>query len=167
MHSTVPSQNIELLKSLLGKRIITVKRQLYRYDIYNEDYQQIANGPVEFTFDDNTVIHFITKPSIDSVGIVSGVMPRFGDKFREADVTDSAFWAERITQKIMQVAFLKEFSSSTGHPNEFGVEFSFNNGKTVVIELLEEETYPNMTKVGEQSRRGPCITQLVGWLDKG
>lgn len=147
MKNTLPSQNLELLKSFLGKKIATVKRQLFKGDMDFDEYEQSADGPVEFRFHDNTLVHFIAETELFSIGVIAGNMPRYGDSYVLHDVSDNPFWQDRVNQEICQVVVMKASGWSDDYPSEFGVEFLFKNGKQVQIEYLDEENYPDMIKV--------------------
>ena len=159
---TYPSYNAELLKLLLGKKIVSVKRQLFTDDKFEDDYEQDADGPIELTFDDKIVIHFIAETEITSVGIVSGSMPKYRDSYEMADVTGNSFWQERVGQEIKQISYLKAISGSESYPYEFGVELLFRNGKKVLFEYLDDEEHLDMIRVADQYRgEDPYITQLI------
>ncbi len=57
MQYKLPSKNIELLKSLIGQKIIKVSRQLFKNDMNCENYEQLADGSVELVFDNNRREH--------------------------------------------------------------------------------------------------------------
>lgn len=161
MNCILPSQNIDLLKTLLGKKITSVKRQIFKDDMDMEAYQQNADGPIEFRLDDNTMVHFISETETFSIGVVSGEMPRYGNSYLLVDVSDSPFWHDRIRQEISQIVYLKSSEWSEDYPSEFGVEIVFANGKKILIEYLDEENYPDMMRVADQYVGKPCIVQRV------
>ncbi len=162
MTSTLPSKNMEILKSLLGKKIVSVKRQFFKEDMDLDEYQQNADGPIEFRFDDNTVVHFFAETEIFSVGIIAKVMSHYGNSYEQIDVSNNSFWSSRINQMISKVTLLKASDWSEDYPSEFGVEILFNNGKKVLIEYLDEEEYPDMIKLSDHYSGQHCITQCFG-----
>ena len=161
MNNTLPSQNLRLLKSLLGKRIISVKRQLFKGDMDLPDYEQNADGSVEFTTNDGLAIHFVADTEAYSVGIASGEMPLYGDSYELVDVSSNSFWDERVDQEITQVTLLKSTDWSDDYPCEFGIKISFANEKEVLIEYKDEEDHPDMIKVAGNYTGRPCVIQQV------
>jgi len=161
MINTLPSQNLSLLKILLGKKITSVKRQLFKNDMDLSDFEQNADGPVEFIVDDNSAIHFVAETERFSIGIVSGEMLRYGDSYVLTDVSNNSFWDDRIGQKITRLTLLKASDWSEDYPSEFGIIISFNNGKNVLIEYIDDEEHPDMIKVASNYTGRPCITNLI------
>lgn len=161
MSNTIPSQNMSLFMALLGKRITSVKRQLFKYDMDLPEYEQNADGPIQFITDDGSIVHFIADTETFSIGIASGEMPRYGDSYELKDVSSNSFWGGRIGQDIKQIILLKSKDWSEDYPCEFGVEISFANGTKVLIEYIDEEDYPDMIKVADHYTDQPCIVQQV------
>lgn len=161
MISTLPSNNLSLLRSLLSKRIISVKRQLFKGDIDLTDYEQNADGPIEFIMSDSSAIHFIANTDTFSIGVATGKMPLYGDSYELAGVSNNSFWNDRIGREIKQLALLKSSDWSEDYPSEFGVEISFINGKKVLIEYKDEGDCLDMIKVADNYTGQPCIIQPV------
>lgn len=161
MSNTLPSQNMSLLTMLSGKRIISVKRQLFKHDMDLTEYEQNADGPIQFIIDDGSIVHFIADTETFSIGIVSGEMPRYGDSYELRDVSNNSFWGSRLGQEIEQIALLKSKGWSKDYPCEFGIEISFSNREKALIEYLDEEDYPDMIKVADHYTGQPCIVQLA------
>ena len=161
MNNTRPLQSLMLLKNLFGKEIISVKRQLFKGDMDLPDYEQNADGPIEFTTSDNLAIHFVADTEDYSVGIATGEMPLYGDSYELVDVSSNYFWSERVGQKITQVTLLKSTDCSNDYPCEFGIEISFANGKKVLIEYKDEEDNPDMIKVAESYTGRSCVMQQI------
>lgn len=159
MTNTLPSKNSNLLKSLLGKRIVSVKRQIFKDDMDLNDWQQNADGPIEFQFDNDMVIHFIVKTELDSIGVIVGKMPRYGDSYLPIDVSNNSFWFARVGHEIIRLTLLKSPEWSGDYPSEFGVEVLFSNGKKALVEYLNELDHPDMVRVSEGYSGLPCITQ--------
>ncbi len=161
MRNTLPSQNSSLLKNLLGKKITSVRRQLFKNDMDLADYEQNADGPVQFIVNDNSTLHFVADTEQFSIGVVSGEMPRYGDSYELTDVSDNVFWGERIGEKIIQLTLLRSSDWSEDYPSEFGLEILFKNGKSVLIEYKDEEDFPDMIRVADHCTEQRCITQIV------
>ena len=161
MNCSIPSRNPELLKKLLGKKIVSVKRQLFEGDMDLFDFEQSADGPIELTINDVSKIHFFAKTEAASVGVASGGMNHYGDSYEQRDVSNNTFWAERLGQEIKQILLLKTTDSSEECPGEFGVELFFSSGVGVLIEYRDEENYPDMIRVSESYSGQPCIVWKV------
>lgn len=161
MRETLPSQNIELLRSFLGKKIVSVKRQLFKDDMYLEEYEQNADGPIELSFNDGTVAHFVAKIETYSVGVLAGGMPRYGSSYAQFDVSNNIFWRDRVDQQIRQVAILRASDWSEDYPSEFGIDILFENGSTVLIECLDEQECPDMIKVAEKYTGWPYASWIT------
>ncbi|MDP1696380.1 MAG: hypothetical protein Q8L45_01110 [Xanthomonadaceae bacterium] len=161
MNNTLPSQNMSIFTTLLGKRITSVKRQLFKHDMDLPGYEQNADGPIQFIINDGSIVHFIADTETFSIGIVSGEMPRFGSSYELRDVSNNSFWSGKVGQEIKQIALLKSKDWSKDYPCEFGIELSFSYGETALIEYLDEEDYPDMIKVADHYTGQPCIVQLV------
>ena len=161
MINTLPSKNLNLLRNLLKKTIVSVKRQLFKGDMDLTDYEQNADGPVEFIISDSSAIHFVADTERFSIGVVSGEMPVYGDSYKLADTSNNSFWNERIGQEIKKLTLFKSFDHSEDYPSEFGVEISFVNRKKVLIEYKDEDDYPDMIKVVDNYTGQPCVTQPV------
>lgn len=162
MNNTFPSKNFELLKNLLGKKVVSVKRQLFKNDMDLIDFEQNADGPIELTINDDSVIHFIAVTESFSVGVVRGEMQRYGDSYELKDLTGNIFWSDRIGQEITRLRLFKSSDYSDDYPSEFGIEISFSNGEKVLIEYKDEEDYPDMIIVADHYSGQPCIKQLIG-----
>ena len=161
MDNTLPSQNSGLLKNLLGKKVVSIKRQLFQSDMDLADFEQNADGPVELTISDNSVIHFIADTEVFSIGVVPGEMPRYGDSYNLKDLSGNIFWVDRVGQEITQLMLFKSSDYSDDYPSEFGIEISFVNGKKVLIEYKDEEDYPDMIRVADHYSDQPCINELI------
>ena len=150
-----------LLKKLLGKRIISVKRQLFQDDMGFADCEQDADGPVEFAMSDGSIMHFIWDAETFSIGVAPGKMPLYECGYVLQNVTDNIFWRDRVSQEIKKLTLLKYSDFSDNYPSEFGIEVSFANNKKVLIEYKDEENYPDMIRVVDHYSGQACIKQLV------
>ncbi|WP_420195237.1 hypothetical protein [Marinobacter sp. GH_1] len=161
MNNSIPSQNLGLLENLIGKKIISVQRQLFKSDMDLSEFEQKGDGPVEFTISDGSRVHFFSNTEAFSVGIASGAMSRYGDSYEQRDVSKNSFWAERLGQEVKQILLLKAMDSTDEFPGEFGVELFFSNGTGALIEYRDEENYPDMIQVSEKHTGGPCVVRKI------
>ena len=161
MGNTLPSQNLTLLKSLLGKEIVKVKRQLFDNDLDLEDYEQNADGPIEITTNDGLVMHFIADTERCSIGVVPGEMPRYGDSYSQRDVSTNSFWGDRIGKKISQVILCQHSDFSEYIPSEYGVEISLINGQLARFEYINEIDNPDTIRVTDQHIGQHCRTIIA------
>jgi len=161
MINTLPSQNLTMLGNLLGRKILSVKRQLFKDDRDLGGFEENADGPVEFIVDDNSVFHLIAETEVFSVGVVSGQMPLYGSSYKQVDVSNDSFWKVRIGQTINQLTIYKASDWSEDYPSEFGVEIMFENGKKALIEYVGNEENLDMVRVVEGYEGLPCITKSM------
>jgi len=161
MTSRLPLHNSAILKSLLGKKIVSVKRQLFQGDMDLPEYEQNADGPVELKFSDGAVMHFIADTEKISIGIVLGEMPIYGDSYVFQDLSTNVFWLGRIDQEITKFTLFKSSDYSYEYPSEFGIEISFSDGKRALIEYKDEEDYPDMVVVADHYSGKACIKQSI------
>ena len=161
MDNTLPSQNSKLLKNLLGKKVVLVKRQLFKSDMDLADFEQNADGPVELTISDDSVLHFVADTEGFSIGVVPGEMPHYGDSYNLRNLSGNVFWGDRVDQEITQLTLFKSSDYSDDYPSEFGLEISFINGKKVLIEYKDEEDYPDMIRVVDHYSGRSCINELI------
>ena len=161
LNNSLPSQNLDCLRSLIGKKIVSVRRQIFKDDMDLPEFEQKGDGPVELVTSDGSTLHFISQTETLSVGIVSGAMSRYGDSYEQRDVSNNSFWVDRLGEKVKQVLLLKAKSSTDQYPEEFGVELVFSNGKKVVIEYRDEEDHPDMIQVSANYTGRPCVVQKI------
>ncbi len=161
MIGTLPSKNLSLLKSLLGKKITSVKRQLLKGDMVLSDFEQNADGPVQFLVNNDTTLHFIAETEMFSIGVVFGEIPRYGECYAQLDVSNNTFWCDRVGQKMTQLTLLKASDWSENYPSEFGIEILFNNGKRVFLEYIDDEKHPDMIRVANDYTGKPCINEFI------
>ncbi len=155
MINILPSQNLNLLKSFIGKRIVSVQRQLFKDDLDLDDWEQSADGPIELTIEDDSSLHFFAKTEMFSMGLAAGKMPQYGDSYVLKNISNNSFWSNRVGQKIVKVKVLKASDSSEDYPSEFGLEILFSNGEKVLIEYLNDQEHLDMIRVSN-SYLGPC-----------
>lgn len=161
MSKNLPTHNITLLKALLGKRLIKVKRQLFKDDMDLTDYEESADGPIELTTENGEIIHFCADTETFSVGVKAGEMPCYGESYVLSDISSNSFWKDRVEKEIVGIKLLKSIDASKDYPCEFGIELSFANGKTVLFEYKDEEDYPDMLRIVDSYIGQPCISQQL------
>ncbi|ELS01075.1 hypothetical protein Xen7305DRAFT_00007760 [Xenococcus sp. PCC 7305] len=158
---TLPSTNIDLLKSLIGKKIVKVRRQIIKNEMNLDNFEQEADGPVELTFDDHKVISFIDWADPSSVGVADREMTIYGGEYLLMELTNNSFWQQRIEQKIVQVIILNDLGTSVDYPGEFGIEIEFENNKQVCIEYADDAVYSDVLRVSEKFERRQCKKQVI------
>lgn len=100
MKSTFPSQNTELLRSLINRKIISVRRQIFDIDLDLENFEQMGDGATEIRFDNEKVLCFVAVTETNSVGIIEDAMPSYGSSYIKLELTDNSFWQQRVNQKL-------------------------------------------------------------------
>ena len=145
--NSLPSKNAAFLKSIIGKSIISVSRQIFTEDMDLEDFQQNADGPVEITLSNRTTIHFFADTDRFSVGVTVGRMPTYGDSYTPINVTNNSFWKTRANQEISSIKIHQLQNNDANYPNEFAIEFLFSNGQSAILEYIDEENFPDMLRV--------------------
>ncbi len=161
MNQAIPSQNIELLKSLLGKRLISIKRQIFKGDMDLDNYEQIADGTTEFKFNDDQIVCFSAITEANSVGITNNVMQFCGDRYIILTLINNSFWEKRVNQEIEAIYILQSIYTSNENPSEFGVEFKLKNGASICIEYLDEEDFPDTIRVLEKYNGSQYIRRTI------
>ena len=158
---TIPSQNTKLFKSLINKRISSVKRHIFESDINLDNFEQMADGTTEIEFNSGKVICFFAITEMSSVGIIDGVMEPFGSSYITLELSNNLFWEPRINQEIEAIDILQSKYASIDNPSEFGIEFKFQNVTYVCIEYLDEEDFPDTIRVLEKYDNRQCIRQTI------
>lgn len=162
MKTICPSRNVTILRSMLGRTIIAVKRYLFEGDMYRENYQQSADGAVEISLDNGCSVHFVAEPETFSVGVMTGPMPRYGESYVLADVTDNSFWHSRVGQKIDWIRIHKAPSGTEECPEEFGLCFFLSNQESICIEYFDEQDYfDSIRVVAKHAERASVVEDLT------
>ncbi|WP_172564983.1 hypothetical protein [Vibrio navarrensis] len=151
----------EVLKSILNKEIVAVHRQLFKNDMSMVDYEQSADGPIEFTMSDGTNIHFLANTENLSVEVCAGKMPLYGDSYLWVDVSGNYFWKDRIRCKIDEIEVLQDLNWNEEYSCEFGVLISFSNKNKVMIVYKDEDNYHDMIFLCANYNGLPCIITNV------
>lgn len=159
MKSTFPSQNIDLLTRLLGNKIVAVRRQILLGDMDLYEYQQMADGPIEFELISGAKLHFISETEEFSIGVVSGSMPRYGDSYKPIDLTSNDFWKARIDHEIKTINICISPREAAAPIEEFGLSIVFSNGMIALIEYVDEDDSRDTIRVsgGRCNRRHDSI----------
>ena len=108
MYKTIASQNLDILKPMIGAKITAVKRQLYKSDADLNDFQQNADGPIEIMLDDNRVVNFRALTKANSISLFEGKMPTYGESYVYMDVSHNLFWKSKIEQRIPIYRFFNQ-----------------------------------------------------------
>ena len=139
----------DLLKSLLGKKIVAVKRQLFMPDIEYGLSKEAADGPIEFTFEDGSKTYFEDLATYHTVEILEGEMRKYGESYQPYDCSDSAFWIARRNSIIHKIQVLQEFYADSD-PLEPAVKFTLANEEVFYIEYLSTETVQDTIRLAAQ-----------------
>jgi len=158
---TLLSSNINLLKSLIGKKIVRVRRQIIKNEMNLDNFEQEADGPVELSFDNNKVISFVDWTEPSSVGVADAEMTIYGGGYLLIELTNNSFWKPRIEQKIVQVIILEDLGASADYPGEFGIEIKFENNEQVCIEYADDAVYSDILRVSEKFERRQCKKRVI------
>lgn len=150
MEKQILSKNLSILESLLGRKIVQIKRQIFLGDLDLKNFEQSADGPIEFKLDDNRSINFFPITSVNSVGIEERCMKRYGESYQLKDVTGNSFWEKRRNIKIVSLKILKSKYASEENPEEFGLQFILENDENFLIEYLNDEEIPDTLRLAEE-----------------
>jgi hypothetical protein len=161
MSNKLLSQNFDLASCFKNSCLIAIKRQICIHDLNIDDFEQMADGPIEFTLIDGKVINFFSIPEVDSVGIEEGCMNLYGDSYILQDLSNNEFWKSRTNQKIISATILQSKYFSPSNPSEFGLEFELENGKYFYIEYLNEDNFFETLRVLDKYHSPPCIKKSV------
>ena len=161
MRHTLPSNNVNFLTSLIGLKIIQVNRQLFKNDMNQENYEQLADGPIEFIFNNNKVISFYSCIEVESVSISNTMMNQYGDSYIYKNLTNNSFWKQRVNRTISKIIIVKSVYGSKENPLEFAVEFKFENDTKACIEYINDADFPDTLRVIEKNEETKCTTTVL------
>jgi hypothetical protein len=147
MYKTLASQNLDILKRMIGAKIISVTRQIYSGDTNLDDFQQNADGAIEIKFDNDIIVNFRALTEANSISVFKGEMPVYGESYIYTNVSNNSFWTSRIGQKITEIYILQSEFCSVENPSEFGLKIVFENNTKVCIEYLDEEDFPDTLRI--------------------
>ena len=161
MQYALPSDKIDFLRSLIGQKIVKVSRQLFKSDLNQENYEQLADGSVEFVFENGKVLSFLSWVEIESVRIADVKMPKWGDSYIYKELTKNSFWRQRVNQKIDKITIFKSIYASGDNALEFAIEFEFENKTKACIEYLNEENISDTLRVIEENEETRCTQTVI------
>lgn len=150
MKKSLPSENIRACRDLIGTKIVAVRRQLFIGDFDLPDFEQNADGPVELTFDNGAVLTMFADTERLSLTVEFNRMPKLGEGYIPVDVSQNAFWRDRLNAPVLDLIIIQSANPSEQYPCEFAVQFSLQGGLNVAVEYLNEEELPDMVRVVEQ-----------------
>ena len=111
MNLGIPSHNLDLLQSLLGRNIIQINRQLLKTDIELNDFEQ------------------------------KGYMNKYGESYEYRNVTNNSFWKIRTGKTIKAISILKSKYASDDNPSEFAIKIQLENNLEIYFEYLNGSKY--------------------------
>ena len=162
MHRLASEQGKKILKELVGERIIAARRQLFKDDLDLRDCEQNADGPLEIELEGGRFITFTAVTEALGINIIKGRMPAYGPSYIYRDITLNEFWSQRLGSEIKRVAALKNVDSEGDFSREFGLLISLGNGKSFVVEYLNEEEWPDMMRVSSRPLDGlSCAVEFL------
>lgn len=163
MNPSIPSQNIDLLTSLLNTKIISIKRQIFRDDMCLQDFEQMADGSVEIEFSNGKIIHFFAITEYDSVGLSEDNAKLYGDSYLTINPGKNQFWKSRINQEVSHIYILESIHSSAHKPIEFGVEFKLINCMSFCIEYINDENVLDTIRVIKKNNQTLCSRREISY----
>ena len=161
MQHVLPSSNIDFLKSLIGLKIVKVCRQLFKDDMKGENYEQIADGPIELVFNNGNVTSFYSWLESESVCMSNTKMKQYGDSYIYKNLTDNSFWKQRVNRTITEVTLIKSIYASKENALEFAVKFEFENDIKACVEYINEGNFPDTLRVIEHNEETKCTKTVL------
>lgn len=152
--SDIPSNLTDLLKSLIGRRLVNMVRFNYRTEeeLIEEYYMEPGEffccslGPFLFYFEDGLVIGGSSNPSRNTVlmWVERNEIGEHREWLQEEDERAIPFYAKDfddwkiyLNQVVKSVTIIKEIADSSSRifdlPNERGVLIEFENGTGLII----------------------------------
>lgn len=144
------SQQKQYLKSWIGQEVIGVKRQIFINDKDLENFEQMADGPIEVLLSDSRLFHFVSMVTPMSIGMATGEMPKYGDSHESIDPSLNSFWESRLRKTIQSVRILKSKTASTHCPYEFGLKLGLQDGPDICFEFIDEKDWPETLRIVEK-----------------
>lgn len=135
----VPTSNTDLLKNLLGQRIVSVKRQLFIPDLEFGISEEAADGPIELEFNNGFLVHFEALTEQESVGIGRGKMSQYGENYRLKDLSRSSFWQPKMGVLISRIQVLQYRMVGCDNHGQFAIKIEFENNDSLYIEYVSDE----------------------------
>lgn len=134
-------KNFELLADLKARKIYKVRRQLFLDDAQLNNYEQVADGPIEFSLSGGLVVHFVANTERMSLGIVKGEMPIYGDSYDLRDITCNQYWAHRANTEIGAISLNYIPGERVVDDIYFGIELEFVNNKKTFIQYKSDDEF--------------------------
>lgn len=159
MTFSIPSQASQLANSLIGRRIIRVRRYVLRsdYDILPRVARdEESDGPVELALDDGRFISVVSDTESMSVEVAALSLPVFGDSYVYINPGDNIYWSERLHREINAVALLRSRHASNAYPSEFGFELGLGDGLRVLCEYISDEEHTDTLRLRSEYSGPEC-----------
>ncbi|MBN1378585.1 MAG: hypothetical protein JXA04_05065 [Gammaproteobacteria bacterium] len=159
MSYSLASKKLEYLKSLLGKEIIVVRRQLLASDLEvldSSSCEQEADGPIELKFNDSNIASFVADTESMSIVLAEYKMQKWGDSYTTVDVSKNSFWSARLNKKIERIEILISNYTSEKYPSEFGLVFTLFGGVQFVIEYLSDSEHTDVIRLTNNYEGPDC-----------
>lgn len=140
----------DLLGSLAGRRIDSVRRRLFRddYNFYDPQIRdQEADGPTEVRTVDGLVFSIVGNTEEMAIEVVQGPMPEVGPSYDYHEVSSNEFWSTRVDKTIVAVDVLQSIHEGSGGKSAFGIEVFLDQADSFVIEYLSDEEHVDQTRV--------------------
>ena len=138
-----------ILMSLIGKEIVTVRRQLFLPDLQRGISEELADGPIEFTFDNASIVHFEDWDTFATLVVKEGKMKTYGESYELRDCSDSLFWKKRRYTPIKNIEVLQH---SGAYPTtiEPALKFVLDNGEIFFVEYVSNGDVQDTIRLSEQ-----------------
>lgn len=159
---TLPTQCRDLLASLVGRRLLAVRR----LGVDPADEASLARdagrGDLELELDGLRVC-FVADHERRSVRVAAATL---GDG--AADVSSSAFWRWRLRREVVGVSIWKslDVAESAGEL-EFGVALGLRGTRGVVVELIEEDGVAGLVVGDGEGAERHRVIEVAGSVDAG
>lgn len=142
-----PNEIPEILQSFLGRKIVEVRRFLFK-----DEYNRLPSDSKDESSDGLTVFklesrqYFFVVPVTENAGIKIGLgnVTNQSDLSFEKDVTENLFWKERLGV-LKKIEVLTEPQNN----NEFALQLVFENHKKAVIQYIDNDNFFDSLIVSE------------------
>ncbi|WP_144408941.1 hypothetical protein [Chromobacterium vaccinii] len=141
------SEDLKLnLLSLVGKSIVGVERQILQADIDMQDADCLADGPTQITFSDGQILS--VYGDTESQGVVANFeeMHIFGPSYIKI-IPSGGFWKDRLGVSICDFALWYFMEANSIVSVNFGIEFVFENGLSMIFEYVDNESVSDSIQV--------------------
>lgn len=161
--ANLSSDSTELLRHLLGAKLVKVRRNLYLPDIQRLDAvvaDEDSDGSIEISTERGFVLTISSDTENMSVEVTAGAMPVKGPSFVLTDVSSNKFWTDRIGKTIKSIDLLKSAYGFQDGP-AFGVEISLLDEQGFVVEYISDDEYLDQIRVTGPYIGHICLRQAV------